>query len=198
MKDMKVYTIIAVVVIAAVFGAYRQGGLNAAEETIAPAKIAVVNVTEVIKNSRRFKDWQQAKQQEAQQIEAELQAMREELTALNENLKIRTPGSEDHQKLVKEFIEKRAVLQGKETAYQELWENQKSQWTEKLYQELLGVIDEVATSRGLDLVLANEDLNLADPMRPDIMQIIVTKKLLYHNSKYDITDQVLAALDARD
>ena len=98
MKNLKVYTIIAVLVMAClVFGAYRQGSLHA-EAAVAPAKVAVVNVTEVMKNSKRFKTWQEAKQLEAKQIEAELKAMQSELEALNENLKIRTPGSEDHQK----------------------------------------------------------------------------------------------------
>lgn len=197
MKNLKFYMIVAVIGVAAMMCAYQQGSLHA-DAAVAPAKIAVVNVTTVIKTCKKFKTWQEAKQKEIQQIEAEFKAMQEELGALNENLKIRTPGSEDHNKLAKEFIEKKAVLQSKDAAYKELWDNEKQQFTELLYQELLTVIDEVAVKKGLDIVMANEDLNLTDPMRPDIMQTIVTKKLLYHTSKYDITQDVLAAIDAKN
>lgn len=196
MKNLKFYTITVLIGIVALMAAYQQGSLHA-EASVAPAKVAVVNVTKVIKTCQKFKNWQEDKQKEVQQIESDFKAMQEELSALNENLKIRTPGSEDYNKLAREFIEKKAVLQSKDTAYRELWDNQKEQWTELLYQELLSVIDEVATKKGLDIVLANEDLNLTDPLRPEIMQTIVTKKLLYHNSKYDITDEVLAAFDAK-
>ena len=178
-------------------GAYQQGKLNADSAT-APAKIAVVDVTKVIKTCQKFKQWQENKQKEIQSIEAEFKTMRDELEALRENLKIRTPGSEDHRKLTKEYIEKSAALQAKDAVYKEVWESEKEQWTEQLYQQLLGMIDKVATQKGLDIVLANEELNLKDPMRPEIMQTIVTKKLLYHNSKYDITEEVLAALNAAD
>jgi Skp family chaperone for outer membrane proteins len=195
MKHLKVYTIVILIGVAAIMCAYQQGSLHA-DAAAAPAKVAVVNVTTVIKNCQKFKTWQDEKQKEIQEIESELKAMQAELEALNENLKIRTPGTEDHQKLVKEFIEKKAILQSKDVAYKELWENQKEQWTEKLYQEILSVIDKVANKKGLDIVLANEDLNLKDPLRPDIMQTIVTKKLLYHSAKYDITAEVLAAVDA--
>lgn len=196
MKNLKIYTIVTLAAVAAVMCAYQQGSLQA-DAAVAPAKIAVVNVADVIRNCQKFKTWQDEKQKEIQQIETELKTMQTELEALNENLKIRTPGTEDHQKLVKEFFEKRAILQSKDAAYKELWNNQKEQWTETLYQEILGVIDQVASKKGLDIVLANEDLNLKDPMRPEIMQVIVTKKILYHASKFDITQEVLAAVDAK-
>lgn len=197
MKNVKYYMAATLIAVAALMAAYQHGTLHA-EAGAAPAKIAVVNVTKVITNCRKFKDWQAQKQKEIQQIESELSTMQNELKSLQEDLQILAPGSVDFQKREKEFIEKRAAYQAKDTVYKDLWDRQKEQWTEKLYQQLLTVIDEVAAKKGLDIVLANEDLNLTDPMRPDIMQTIVTKKILYRNSKHDITDQVLAALDARD
>jgi Skp family chaperone for outer membrane proteins len=196
MKQAKVYTVTILIGIIALIGAYQQGTLQA-EAEVAPAKIAVCNVTKVITNCQKFKDWQAEKQEEIKQIDAELNAMQEDLAALNENLKIRTPGSEDHAKLMKEFIEKKAAYQAKDAGSKELWDAQREQWTEMLYQQLLGVIDEIATKKGYDIVLASEDLNLSDPMRPEITQTIVTKKILYHKMKFDITEEVLAALNAK-
>jgi len=197
MKHAKFYTVITLIGIIGLMLAYQQGTLQAeAEAQIQPAKIAICNVTKVITNSQKFKNWQTEKQEEIQQISTELQAMQNELEALNKNLQILKPGSVDYQNRVKEFIEKRSQYQAKDTAYQDLWDRQKEDWTASLYQQILAVINEVAVKHGLDLVLATEDLDLADPMRPDIMQTIVTKKILYHPSKLDITNEVLAALDA--
>jgi len=196
-KNSTVYIFAAAVGLFIALGAYQQGKLHA-DAAVSPAKIAVVNVTHVMKTCRQFKTWQETKQKEGQKIETELQAMQAELEALNANLKILNPGSEDHRKLVKEFIEKKATFQSKETTYKEVWGNEKELWTEQLYQKLLTVIDKVAAQKGLDIVIANEELDLKDPLRPDIMQTIVTKKVVYHNSQFDMTEEVLAAMDAED
>ncbi len=194
MKKSTYYTVVIVVGVLMIMGVYQQGKLDAGSE-VAPAKIAVVDVTKVIQECKKFKTWQEQKQKEAQQIEAEFAVMKSELDSLSANLKIHTPGSEDHRALLKKFIEKRAILQSKDSAYKELWNGEKDLWTEKLYEQLLLVVQDVAKKKGLDLIIANEELDLKDPMRPDIMQTIVTKKLLYRNEKYDITQEVLAALD---
>ena len=194
MKNSKYYTIAVLAGALIMMGVYQQDKLDAAGDA-APAKIAVVNVTKVIQECKKFKTWQEQKQKEAQQIEAEFTAMKSELDSLSANLKIHTPGTDDYRSLMKKFIEKRAILQSKDTAYKELWNGEKEQWTESLYEKLLLVIEDVAKKKGLDIVMANEDLDLKDPMRPDILQTIVTKKLLYHNPQYDITAEVLAAFD---
>ena len=194
MNNSKYYTIAVLVGALTMTGIYQQGKLDAGADA-APAKIAVVNVAKVIQDCKEFKTWQEQKQKEAQQIEAEFAAMKSELDSLTANLKIHTPGTDDYRSLMKKFIEKRAILQSKDTAYKEMWNGEKEQWTESLYEKLLGVVEDVAEKKGLDIVMSNEDLDLKDPMRPDILQTIVTKKLLYHNSQYDITAEVLAAFD---
>ena len=194
MKNTKL-VIIAVIGIIVLAGAYQQGTLNA-DSAVAPAKIGIVNVAKVLEGSQKHKQWQERMQAERVEMEDEFKEMQKELSALNESMKLREPGSEDYRKLAKEFIEKKAIMESKDKSYQEIVTDEMQRWTESLYKKLLVVVDEVAKKKGLDVVISNEDLDVPAPSLRDFMLTIKTKKILYHNSKYDITTEVLAALDA--
>ena len=177
-----------------VLGAYQQGKLNA-DSAVAPAKVGVVNVTNVLENCKKHKQWQAKMQGEQETIKAEMSKLDDELKALNANLKLRTPGSEDYLKLLQELTEKTAVADAKDKYYQEKFTAEMKQWTEQLYQEMLKVVENVAKAKGLDMIIADELLDLPSPTLRDFMLTIKTKKMLYHNMQSDLTDEVLAALD---
>lgn len=195
MKNFKSIVFFAVIGMMVMLGAYQHGRLEA-ESAVAPAKIGVVNVTKVLETSQKHKAWQEKMQAERTQMQAEFKAMEKELAALTESINLREPGSEDRRKLTKEFIEKKAVLESKDASYQEIVTEEMHQWTESLYKKLLVVIEDVAEKKGLDIVISNEDLSVRAPSLRDFMLTIKTKKVLYHRSQYDMTDEVLAALDA--
>jgi Skp family chaperone for outer membrane proteins len=175
-------------------GAYQQGKLDADAE-VKPAKIGVVNVTEVLENSVRNKKWQEKMQQEQTDTKNEFNQMRTELEAIQANLKLRTPGSEDFLKLQQEMIKKKAMLDAQNNFYQDKVTFEIQRWTEELYQKLLKVVSDVAKDKGLDMVVADESLDLPAPSLQDFMLTVKTRKLLYHNSQYDLTDEVLKAFD---
>lgn len=177
-------------------GAYQQGKLEA-ESAINPAKIGVVNVTEVLENSVLNKEWQEKMQQEQTDTKNDFNKMRTEVEAIQANLKLRTPGTEDYLKLRKEMTEKGAMLEAKNKFYQDKVTFEMQRWTEELYQRLMKVVSDVAKDKGLDMVIADEPLMLPSPSLQDFMLTVKTRKLLYHNSQYDLTDEVLAALDEK-
>lgn len=185
----------AVVGMIVLAGAYQQGKLNA-DSAVAPAKVGIVNVAKVLEESQKHKQWQEKMQAERVTMETEFKDMQKELSALNESMKLREPGSEDYRSLAKEFIEKKAIMESKDASYQEIVTDEMRRWTESLYKKLLIVIDDVAKKKGLDVVLSTEDLDIPAPSLRDFMLTIKTKKVLYHNSKYDITSEVLAGLDS--
>jgi len=184
----------AVIVILFVLGAYQHGKLDAYSATNAP-KIGVVNVTTVLENSKKHKQWQEKMQAEQTQMRQQFQKMREELEALQANLKLRTPGSEEFLKLREEMKEKGAILEAKDESYRDRVEMKMRNWTESLYQEMLKVTEQVAKDKGLDMIIADEILDLPAPSLRDFMLTIKTRKLLYHNSNFDLTDEVLVALN---
>jgi Skp family chaperone for outer membrane proteins len=197
MKNSKATILVVSVTLLVLLGAYQQGKLDA-DSAVKPAKIAVVDVTKVLENSARNKQWQEKMQQEQTNTKNEFNQMRTEVEAIQANLKLRTPGTEDFFKLRQEMVEKGAMLEAKNKFYQDKVTFQMQQWTEDLYQQLLKVVSDIAKDKGLDMVIADEALFLPSPSLQDFMLTVKTRKLLYHNSQYDLTDEVLAALDKTD
>ena len=194
MKNSKTTILAAGVAVLVLLGAYQQGKLNA-DSAVKPAKIGVVDVTQVLENSARNKQWQEKMQQEQTDTKNQFNQMRTELEAIQANLKLRTPGTEDFLRLRQEMVEKGAMLEAKNKFYQDKVTFEMQRWTEELYQQLLKVVADVAKDKGLDMVIADESLMLPSPSLQDFMLTVKTRKLLYHNSQYDLTDEVLAALD---
>jgi Skp family chaperone for outer membrane proteins len=190
--------ITAGLVIAIIFiGAYQVGTLDA-QSAAAPAKIGVVNVTDVLENSQKHKDWQEKMQKERAQMENEFAKLKAEMEAMQANLKILSPGSADYLKTQSELLEKKAVMQAKDEFYRSKVEVEMQQWTESLYQKMLTVVEQVAKQKGLDMVISDESLDLPAPSLRDFMLTIKTKKMLYHNANYDMTTAVLEALNKAD
>ena len=129
-------------------------------------------------------------------MKAEFTAMRSELQSLEDNIKLRNRGSEDFIKLTGQFVEKKAVMEAKNAFYEEKVTSQMQMWTEELYKTLIIVVDRVAQQKGVDIVLAKEQLDLPAPSLRDFMLTIKTKKVLYSDPRMDITAEVLAALDS--
>lgn len=190
--------ITAALVIAVLFiGAWQVGTLDA-QDAAAPAKIGVVNVTDVLENSQKHKDWQTKMQKERAQMEGEFEKLKAELEAMQANLKILSPSSADYLKTQSDLLEKKAVMQAKDDFYRTKVEAEMQQWTESLYQKMLTVVEQVAKQKGLDMVISDESLDLPAPSLRDFMLTIKTKKMLYHNPNYDITTAVLEALNKAD
>ncbi|MBP8604491.1 MAG: OmpH family outer membrane protein [Phycisphaerae bacterium] len=194
MKNAKLMYTFSAVAIVVSLGIYRQAHLDAAAAA-APAKIGVVNVTQVLENCAKHKQWQEKMQSERTAMENEYKKMKDELDALQANLKLRTPGSEDALRLQSEMLEKKALMDAKDEFYRTKVESEMQRWTESLYQKLLTVVQDVAKTKGLDMVIADEQLDLPAPSLRDFMLTVKTKKLLYRSEQYDLTAEVLAALD---
>ncbi len=188
--------IFAVLVVVAIvgMGVYRQ--VQAEATTAATAKVAVVDVTKVLETCKKHQAGKVKMEKEQTQTKAEFDTMKNELEALSQNIKLRKRGSEDYINLASQFEEKKAIMGAKNAFYEEKVTSQMQMWTEDLYKSLLIVVDKVAQQKGIDLVLAKEQLDLPAPSLRDFMLTIKTQKVLYNNPKMDITDEVLAALDS--
>lgn len=175
-------------------GLLRQGTLQA--DATGAAKVAVVDVTRVLEQSKKHQAWKDKMEKEQEQMKAEFTAMQSELQSLEDNIKLRTRGSEDFIKLTGQFVEKKAIMEAKNAFYEEKVTGQMQTWTEDLYKTLMIVVDRVAQQKGIDIVLAKEQLDLPAPSLRDFMLTIKTKKVLYNDPKMDITAEVLAVLDS--
>jgi len=160
------------------------------------AKVAVVDVTRVLETSKKHQAWKEKMEKEQENTKAEFAKMKSELESLQQNIKLRKVGSEDYINLSSQFVEKKAIMEAKNAFYEEKITSQMQNWTEELYKTLMIVVDRVAQQKGINLVLAKEQLDLPAPSLRDFMLTIKTKKVLYNDAKLDITSEVLAALDS--
>jgi Skp family chaperone for outer membrane proteins len=182
-----------ITVIAISFG-YRQG-MAASEKQIVPSKIAVVDVTKVLQNSKKHKQWQEKMTKDEDQMKAEFDKAKKELDVLQANLNLLKSGSKDYVDAMKEFLDKKSLLDAKDKFYQEKTNMEMQQWTESLYTLLLDITAKIAKKKGIDIVLAQEQLDLPAPSLRDFMLSMRTKKVLYCDAQLDITDEVLTVLD---
>ncbi len=188
------WLLLAVLCAAAALVSFRQG-FAAGKETIAPARIGVVNVTTILETCKKNQQWQEKSEADRARMQEEFQQMRKDLEALQANLRARKQGSSDYFALMNEYEEKRAVMEGKNSFYESKFTQEMQMWMEELYKDFLKVVDQVARDKGLDLVLGQETLDLPAPTLRDFMLSVKTKKVLFAQSGIDITGEVLTALD---
>jgi Skp family chaperone for outer membrane proteins len=160
-----------------------------------PSRIAVVSVRRIFENCKKNTQWQQVMDGERKKIVAELEKISSEARAFKADMETRKPGSTDYVNLMREMIEKEALLDAKEKFYQQDLTFKEQQWTEQLYLEIVAAIGNVAEQKGLDLVLAKEDNQFPAASPNELLLVIKTSKVLFHADDMDITNEVLAAVD---
>lgn len=196
---MKTQKAIVIGLIAAIIvGAIGYENLFAeAKPAAGPAKIALVSVRSVFQNCKKNADYKTKMNAEQDKIIAELEKVNKEIDALQADLKTRKSGSDEHLKLIKDISEKKAYLEGQKNFYQEQFKVKDQQWTEKMYLEILDVVGRIAKDKKVDLVLEKDEVELPAASATELMLIIRTHKVLYFNEDLDMTNEVLAAVDAQ-
>jgi len=175
---------------------YQQGRVEAAKAGIAPAKVGVVSIDAILKGSKKHEAWKKVMDAEEQKIRAEFDKFKSELDLLQADMKTRTKGGDDYQRLNREYAEKEALLKAKDSYYQQEMTQKVQDWTEKLYQDIQKKVADTAKKNGLDMVIGREDPDFPAVSMRDLLLTIRTNKVLYYAESLDITAEVLAALDA--
>ena len=181
----------------AAFTVYRQG-MAAGQELIAPARIGVVDVTTILENSKKHRQWQEKMREEETKMRTELQDMREELKKLEGQMSVLKRGSSDYFAGMNQYSQKKAIYEARNAFYEEKITTEMQQWTEKLYTEFLAVVEKTAAEMSLDMVLADEPLEVPAPSLRDFMLTVKTRKVLFHRQTLDITEEVMRRLDASE
>jgi len=161
------------------------------------SKIGVISVRRIFQDSKRNAKYREEAVGEQNRVIAELEKLRAEAEAEEAGLKTLKTGSRDHLAQMKEVLTKRANLQAREEFYKQEISLKDQRWTEEVYKEILQMTSEVAEQKGLDLVLESSEIELPSLSARELMMTIRTHKLLYSAGCLDITDEVMARLDAK-
>jgi Skp family chaperone for outer membrane proteins len=167
-------------------------GKQAGEEP----KIAVVSVRKIFQGCRRSVNYREEAIAERDRIMAELDKLSKEIEAERAGLKTLKEDSSDYMNRTKELFEKQAKYQAQQEFYKQQMELKDQLWTKQLYQDILRAAGEVAKEKGLDLVLREDDIDFSETDISELGLSMRTQKLLYSGGCSDITDEVIAQLDA--
>ena len=160
------------------------------------ARIGVVRIRTVFQDCKKNSDHQKELTTEQSRIIAELEKISKEVEALRADLITRKAGTSDHSKIMEQMMEKQAQLEARKEFHQQQIMLKDQRWTEQLYKEIIEVVEKVAKTKELDIVLAKEELNFPTVSQTELMLAIRTNKLLYSADEFDITKDVVKLLNA--
>jgi Skp family chaperone for outer membrane proteins len=166
--------------------------------------IGTVNPAKVFNEMQETKDLKQKMESDRQSIQAEAKRRADDLEEAKKARALFNEGSEDFNKKNQEMIRKAVELQvWQEMIKADLARQQKSQM-KNLFEKIEAATKEVAEAKKLDLVLVEQKIDL--PSDPNTMEqinvdqlrnLINQRSVMYSNGKFDITNDVLASVDAK-
>ena len=134
---------------------------------------------------------------EQEQALAELDRLTKEVEAQRAGLNTLKAGSSDYLQSMQDILTKQGELEAKREFTKQSFALKDQQWTTKIYKDVLRIIDEVAQQKGFDIVLEKNEPELLDSTPAnELMLTIRTHKVLYSGGCQDITDEIIARLDA--
>jgi len=161
-------------------------------------KAAVVSIRKIFQGCERGASYRKEVIAEQDRIIAELEKLSREIEAEKAGLKTLKENSSDYMARAKELFEKQANYQARQEFYKQQIELKDQLWTKELYQDILRIAGEVAKEKGLDLVFREDEIDFSETNITELGLALRTQKLLYSGGCLDITDEVIARLDAEE
>ena len=169
-----------------------QQGLN-----VNISQIGVVSVQQIFQQCQTNAKYRQQATAEQEQAMAELDKLSKEIEAQRAGLNTLKTGSSDYLERMQEIYNKQAELEAKQKFIQQSFALKDQQWTTKIYNDILRIVKGVAQQKNLELVLERNEPELLDSTPAnEIMLTIRTHKVLFSEGCIDITNEVIARLDA--
>ena len=191
----KTVTASILVCVAALLAAM-QYGHAASQPAASTSKIGLVSVRDVFGGSKKHALYQAQTAKRVAQTRTEIEDLTKQLDteegALKTTLK---PGTADYVKQYQIVLELRSKLQNQQELFKQQRMAEDKKWFEDLYQETLKATEAAAKERGLDLVLER-----TEPKFPiaseEVWSTVSTNKVLYGGGCPDLTNDVIARIDA--
>jgi len=188
--------ILSCLTVAIILSAGYEANSAESEGNKGPLKIGVVSVQNIIKNCKKSEKYRAEVAAEYNKVKAELDKLAKEIEAETEGLKALKAGSNDYMALMKEVLMKQSSLQAQEKFYDQQMAYKNQEIIGELYKEILDKTNKVAEQKGLDMVFENSEPELPVPNSTELNLIIKSHKLLYSGRCVDVTDEVMAQVDA--
>jgi len=159
-------------------------------------KIGVVSIRKVLRDCKRSARYKVGILADQGRANAKLQELSRQIETQEAGIKALRPGSSDYLAQLKELLEKRYQLEAQQEFNQQQNALKHHKWTEELYKEILQITKELAEQKGLDLVFEKDEPEFPVTSSEELVMAISTHKLLYSAGCLDLTEEVVARLDA--
>lgn len=160
-------------------------------------KIGVVSVRKVLRGCKKSARYKIEVLADQGRTNAELEELSKQIEAQEAGLKALKPGSIDYLAQLKELVDKRYDLEAQREFNKQQSALKHHRWTEELYKEILQITKELAEQKGLDLVFEKDEPEFPVTSSEELVMILNTHKLLYSAGCSDLTNEVIARLDAK-
>ena len=195
MKSKKALAGLVVVVIA--FWATFEYGHAASAPATPTAKIGVVSVRTVINGTQHQAKYRSTLMTKQAQMKVQLESLNKAVEAAQAELNTMRQGTEDYINQYQVLLQKRSEFENQQELFQQQRNLEDKEWFEKVYQATLGIVNQLAQERGLDLILERTEPEF--PMQSEtLMATLQNHKVLYSGNCPDLTSDVLRRLDAMD
>jgi Skp family chaperone for outer membrane proteins len=192
---MKLKSIVVMVLVIIMSGfIVNAGAVRAADNKC--LKIGVVSVRKIFQDCKRNTKYRQEMTAERDKLEAELDSLSKDIDASKSKLKMLKQGSADYLSGMKDVFDKQASLQAKQEYFKRQMDIREQTVVEQLFKDVIKATGEVAKEKGFDLVLEKSEPDLPAANTNELTLTISTHKVLYSSGCEDITDAVMAKVDA--
>jgi len=172
-------------------------GRAASQPARPAAKIGVVSMTNVFKNSKKHSQYSNQAMARQARVRTQLDDLRKEAEGEEAELKTFKPGTDDYAKQLLIVLEKRSKLQTQQEFVKQQALLEDKQWLEELYQAFAKATKDLAREKGLDLVLERTEPEF--PIRnEELMTTLYMHKVIYSEGCVDLTNEVIARVDANE
>lgn len=164
-----------------------------------PAVVAFVDLEQVFNNLDSRSTAEQNLREMASELDEQTASMREELELLQAELESLEPGSD----AMVELNNRAIAVGGRLRAFQKyaslVLEREQATDLRETYDQIRNSAGALAQKMGIDIVLLNDsipEIDLSDSART--LQQISARRILYANSTLDITETLLAQMNAKN
>lgn len=158
--------------------------------------IGVISVRRIFDESKRRTNFEERITTEQEQAIAEFEKGKADIIADRAGLKTLKSGSSEYMAQMKMMMGKQAKLTADQKFFEQKLTLMQLDWMESTYNEIIRLAGEIAKERGLDLVLENSKVDLSS-FPGEILPIgILVRTVIHNDGCIDITDEVMAKLDA--
>ena len=161
------------------------------------AKIGVVSMREVFKNSAKHSQYSGQAMARQSRARAQLDDLRKQVEGEEAEIKTLKQGTADYTQQLQAVLEIRAKMQTQQEFLKQQSILEDKAWLEKLYQAFAQASKDIAKEKGLDLVLERTEPEFPVPS-DELMTTLYMHKVLYDGGCVDLTKEVTARLDANE